>query len=238
MIQAITLGPITIHLYGLIIGLAVVAAWEWTTWILRQKKQDAHKYERTLWVLVLSGIIGARLYHVVDYWWYYSNHLGEIIAVWQGGLGIWGGVIGGSIGLWLSSKRRLMVADAVALSLPLGQAIGRWGNMVNEELFGRPTSLPWGWWVKGERLHPLFLYESLLNLGLFVGLNLWHKKHGGMGTGRFIGGYLIGYGIIRLCLESFRVISWQIAGMAAAQWVSLAAMAIGFLLIFWCRIKR
>ncbi len=244
----ISVGPVTIHLYGLIIGMAVIAALEWVHRVAMANKMDVSRFDQMSWKIILAGIVGARLYHVVDYWWYYSNHLAEVLAVWQGGLGIWGAIMGGLVAMGFLKEKRAVWLDLIALAVPLGQAIGRWGNWVNHELFGRPTSLPWGWWMPVEYrpeqykqsslFHPLFLYESLLNVGLFIGLNVWNKKRGGLGTGIFIGGYLIGYGLIRMGLEPLRIDNWQLGGLATAQWISLLAIFIGSGLVLRCRIKR
>ena len=125
---------------------------------------------------VPSGVIGARLYHVITDWQLFRNDLGAIVQIWKGGLGIWGGIaLGTLVGIGVARKRGLPVAlllTCVAPALPLAQSIGRWGNWFNQELFGRPTTLPWGLEVSastaqsagyaaGTQFHPTYLYESI-----------------------------------------------------------------------------
>ena len=173
-----TVGPVTFHLYGLMIGLGVLVG----AWVA--SKKDKKIWDCLVWVIG-GGIIGARLYHVVDWWSYYSQHLSQIPAVWQGGMGIYGGILGGILGLWIYTRRReepnlrlLKLLDVGALGLPLGQAIARWGNYFNQELYGLPTNLPWGIYIRPENrllevmdfkyFHPLWLYESLWCLIIFI----------------------------------------------------------------------
>ena len=136
---------------------------------------------------VLAGFLGARLYEVLFNWDYYGPHPGKIVAVWEGGLAIHGGLIAGPVvGITLAWRWRLPILqslDVAATSLALGQAIGRSGNFFNEEAFGSPTAFPWRLYVSpGQRpagyeafeyFHPTFLYESVWNLGVFLALVLW-----------------------------------------------------------------
>jgi len=191
-------------------------------------------WDGLLW-MVGGGVIGARFYHVVDYWQYYMANPGEILAIWQGGLGIFGGILGGVIGLWLytrSKSRFLKLLDLASLGLPIGQAIGRWGNFINQELYGKPTSLPWGIYIKPEKrllevltyekFHPLWLYESLWSLGVF-GVLYWLVKKGKikLGKGRLFVTYLGLYGLGRFWLEWLRIEFWEIYGVNVAQIISV-----------------
>ena len=249
MIQTIVLGPLTFHLYGLILGIAIVVGWWLTSRWVRKAGVIESDYEHLFWYVVVGGIMGARLYHVVDYWWYYQNHLTETVALWKGGLGIWGAVMGGTIGL-LSSKfkgqssnknQRYIMLDAAACALPLSQAIGRWGNFVNNELFGKPTQVPWKLFIPEANrptdyatfayYHPLFLYESILNLLLFLFFRYMAKGRWKVGSGKFLGGYLVGYGCIRILLEPLRIDAWRLGDMYAAQWFGLAAIVTGLIVI-------
>ncbi len=131
------------HWYGLIVGVGVVAGWSVA------EKIDPRVNKVLPWILVF-GIIGARAYHVIDQWSYYSQHLSQIVAIWNGGIGIFGGIIGGMVGLLLYKLTNKLtdiweVGAAIVTGLPLGQAIGRWGNLVNNELWGKHHE-------------PLFLY--------------------------------------------------------------------------------
>jgi prolipoprotein diacylglyceryl transferase len=181
----VEVGPLALHAYGVLLLLAIIAA-TWLTgvrWTRRGGDWDL-VYRVAMWG-VLGGIVGARLYHVVTSWNTVDDEWWEPFAVWEGGLGIWGGILGGVLaGAWVvhrSGESVLAFMDAVAPGLLLAQAIGRWGNYFNQELFGEPTSLPWGLEIDVENrpagfeefttFHPTFLYESLYNL-LGVGVLL------------------------------------------------------------------
>jgi prolipoprotein diacylglyceryl transferase len=174
----VDLGPIALHAYGVMLLLGIVAA-TWLTgvrWTRRGGDWDL-VYRVAMWG-VLGGVIGARLYHVITSWDTVNGEWWEPFAIWRGGLGVWGGILGGVLaGAWVvhragESVYRFM--DAVGPGLLLAQAIGRWGNYFNQELFGKPTDLPWGLeidpanrpagYAQFETFHPTFLYESLWNL--------------------------------------------------------------------------
>ncbi len=227
----------TFNLYGLILGLAILASFQASLWLAKERKVDIKVVEGLFWWVVIGGIVGARLYHVVDKWQeIYSLNPQSAFYIWNGGLGIWGAIIGGIIGLWLGKRflhygrndkggGRNELLDIVFFGLPLGQAIGRWGNFFNNEIVGK----------NGE---PLFLYESVLNLVLFGILVSLAKRDSsttvGMTKRGIIAGiYLIGYGLIRFLLEPLRPdsIVWKIGGLPAAQIFSAAALGIGAYLI-------
>jgi len=236
-----TVGPVTFHLYGLMIGLGVLVG----AWVA--SKKDKKIWDCLVWVIG-GGIIGARLYHVVDWWSYYSQHLSQIPAVWQGGMGIYGGILGGILGLWIYTRRReepnlrlLKLLDAGALGLPLGQAIARWGNYFNQELYGLPTNLPWGIYIRPENrllevmdfkyFHPLFLYESLWCLIIFI-IIINIIKVIPMGKGKIFAVYLGLYGLGRFFLEFLRLEAWTINGVNVAQMISAGLIlgALGFIM--------
>jgi len=236
-----TVGPVTFHLYGLMIGLGVLVG----AWVA--SKKDKKIWDCLVWVIG-GGIIGARLYHVVDWWSYYSQHLSQIPAVWQGGMGIYGGILGGILGLWIYTRRReepnlrfLKMLDAGALGLPLGQAIARWGNYFNQELYGLPTNLPWGIYIRPENrllevmdfkyFHPLFLYESLWCLIIFI-IIINIIKVIPMGKGKIFAVYLGLYGLGRFFLEFLRLEAWTINGVNVAQMISAGLIlgALGFIM--------
>jgi len=231
----LSLGRLTFHLYGFLIGLGVLVGAGVSAKMAKEVKLKAGAvWDSLLWILG-GGVLGARVYHVVDYWAYYRQNLGEIVAVWQGGLGIFGGIVGGVLGLWLYTKskvRFLKLLDVVAFGLPIGQAIGRWGNWFNQELYGKPTSSFWGIYIRPEnrllsvlnyeRFQPVFLYESLWCLGVF-GVLYWLVKNERveLGKGRLFMAYLGLYGLGRFFLEFLRLESWQIYGVNVAQAISL-----------------
>src|SRR3989339_1233857 len=171
-----------IYLYGLIIGFSIVLAWEISRRAARKKGVDEKTIENAFYWTVGVGIVGARVYHVIDLWEYYSVQPEKIMYLWNGGLAIWGAITGGFVGLWISwrlSKRRFRfveLTDVGVLGLPLAQAVGRLGNWVNGELYGK----------NGE---PLFACEALLNLSLFVILLTLRKKK--TFSGKLLGVYLI-----------------------------------------------
>lgn len=214
-------------LYGITISVSILSCLLVSEKIFPEKRKqiwDAGLY------CVLGGIVGARFYHVLDFLELYLSDPILILKIWNGGLGIWGAIVGGIAGLFIYSKKSgesfFEISDVIATVMPFGQAIGRWGNFFNSELMGRNTKLPWG--VNGQ--HPLFLYESLLNLGLFAFLvkTSGDRKKRGCLTSR----YLAGYAVIRFFLEFLRVDPWKIGGLNVAQMVSILALLLSGI-IYW-----
>lgn len=239
--MALRVGPLTIYWYGLLMSLAIVAG----VLVIRNlaKQSGLGKPEAVYdlaFAVILSALVGARIYAVLLFLPDYLADPWEVFKVWHGGLAIHGALMGGALALWLYCRRRRQSfwawADIVAVALPLGQAIGRWGNYFNQELFGRPTSLPWGILIDplhrpaGYELvryyHPTFLYESLLNLTLFA--VLWWLYRRRKQTGAVVSAYLIGYGTIRLAMEGLRIDPTPvIAGLRLPVLVSLLLVASG-----------
>ncbi len=195
---------------------------------------------------VVGGIIGARLYHVATDWGSFSGHLERIPMIWRGGLGIPGGLLGGIIfGLYAARRRDVPLAEMLTIAapaIPLAQSIGRWGNWWNQELFGKATTLPWALRISEDRLpdgypfgttfHPTFLYESLWNLALCLGL-LWIERKVRLRPGRLFAVYLLGYFTGRFWIEGLRIDRAHIiGGLRLNQWVAVvvALSAAGFLL--------
>jgi len=251
--NAITIGPLTLRMYGLMIALGVIAA----IWLLGRQLEDSGLGTRDdassigIWG-VGAGIIGARLYHVFTDWSRFSDDLGAIPKIWQGGLGIPGGLLAGIVvGAWQAKRRGIRPAVAVTFGVPaiaLAQAIGRWGNWWNQELFGKPTDLPWALEIDAEHLppgyapgttfHPTFLYESIWNL-LLCGFLLWVQKRYQLAAGRLLGVYLIGYGIGRFWIEGLRIDpSHEVGGLRWNQWVALAAIAAGAIYLLLTRGRK
>jgi phosphatidylglycerol:prolipoprotein diacylglycerol transferase len=256
---AFRVGNIPVHWYGIIIASAVLAAgWVGTREAQRRGEDPDIGWSMLLPVLVLA-VIGARLYHVIHQWDYYSQNLAQVPQIWTGGLGIPGAVIGGVLGIWLYTRymklNTLRWLDIFASAMLLGQAIGRLGNYVNQELYGPPTTLPWGIPIDathriGEwtnlvafpeattRFHPLFAYEGLLNLVgfvfiLWIGRRLAHRLY----DGDILLIYLMWYSAVRVWLETFRVQNWVILGIPTATWLGVLTflLAGGFL---WLRHAR
>ena len=230
------LGPITFHLYGLLIGVGIlVGAQVAESLRLRLKKTDKLLQRFIVWAtllyIVAFGLVGARLYHVIDFWDYYWLHPGKIIFLWEGGMGIFGGIAGGLLGAWLATKNIKIfwrLVDLVAVGAPLGQSIGRWGNYFNQELYGKATDLPWGIFITNEngRYHPLFAYEMIWNVIVFAILYcVTINRKVNIGTGVIFTSYLGLYSLGRFFLEFLKIDPWAIAGVNVAQSISLALMA-------------
>ncbi|MFH1170975.1 MAG: prolipoprotein diacylglyceryl transferase [bacterium] len=190
-----SIGPFLVRWYGLFLMLAALAGYVVT---LRIAKRDGWSSDAVLSLFVLTllaGVLGARLYHVLNEPMYYAAHPLEIIKIWHGGLAIHGGLIAGVLVLWGFARRwrlsLLQLTDLAAPGIAIGQAIGRWGNYFNQELFGRPTELPWGIPINpanrpaeqttAEFFHPTFLYESLWECAVFVLLLYLHRRRQRMG---------------------------------------------------------
>ena len=235
------LGPLKLNAYGAMIALGVVAA----VWLSgrRLEKRGAGTREDmssiALWG-VPAGVIGGRLYHVITDWELFSGHPERIIQIWKGGLGIWGGIfLGVIVGIWEGRRRGISTAvllTCVAPALPLAQSIGRWGNWFNQELFGRPTTLPWGLEVSafhtrqagfpvGTLFHPTFLYESLACLALCGMLLLLDKVV--KRDGYLFLYYTAGYTLFRFFNEGLRIDPAHSAGgLRLNQWVSIVVFAV------------
>lgn len=186
-----------------------------------------------LWC-VPAGVIGARLYYVAFEWQYYRGDLLKILNTREGGLAIHGALIGAVLVGYIFTRVKklpfLQTADIVAPSIIIGQAIGRWGNYVNQEAHGGPTSLPWGIMVDGVRVHPTFLYESLWNLGVFIILMLLRKNRKFDGQLFFLYGIL--YSLGRFWIEGLRTDSLMFYGLRTAQLVSLVVI-VSFSALYW-----
>lgn len=224
-----------LHAYGLAIALGVLAA-VWLSnrrWLALGGSADDITALAT-WG-VPCGIIGARIYHVLTDYQLYANDPLRALAIWDGGLGIWGGIAGGvGAGLLVCKKRGLpllTLMDVVAPALALAQAIGRWGNYFNQELFGRPTTLPWGLridplnrpenYAHYATFHPTFLYESFWNLAL-AGALLWLSRSYALRPGVLFGIYVMGYTFARFFIERLRIDeAHQILGLRLNEWTSL-----------------
>jgi phosphatidylglycerol:prolipoprotein diacylglycerol transferase len=246
------IGPIDVHGYGLLIVIgAVVGGYVATREARRRGEAPAHVWNGLV-VCIILGLIGARVYHILSSpadgsggFSYYTENPIAILLVWDGGLGLYGALVGGVTGVLIYARRhRLGIGrwlDIGAPGLVLAQAIGRWGNFINHELYGPPTTLPWGLTIGADhripryedlalyptdttRFHPTFLYESLWNLGVFVlltwGGRRWAHR---LRDGDVFLAYLTLYGIGRAWIEQlFRPDAWMANGdVAVASLISL-----------------
>jgi phosphatidylglycerol---prolipoprotein diacylglyceryl transferase len=242
----IDIGPFSFHLYGLLVGLALVLGIDLLQRIGLREGISQTYLKKVGWWVVISGIVGARLYHVIDFASYYQLYPMQTLEIWRGGLGIWGGIGGGLAGLWLFARRYRLnrheigkLLDALALAAPPAQAIGRLGNFVNQELYGLPTTLPWGIPIEVERrlagyeyvshFHPLFLYEGLLLMILWFLMRwIYRLERLQFGKGGYLALYFFGYGIIRYFLEPLRIEVWKVGGMRMAQVIALVVILTSF----------
>ncbi len=194
----IQLGPISIYWYGVLIVAGAMLAAHIASKLSSDNGHDPEIAWNLLLIVLITGVIGARVYHVVDEWAYYRLHPGEIFGLQMSGFGIYGAVLGGAIGLWGFAKyhklRFLEWMDYVAPGLILAQAIGRWGNFVNQELYGYPTDLPWGIYIAPEHRLPginniaimlkeFLLLAFLIRFGiffLFLVIREFHFSHPGV----------------------------------------------------------
>ncbi|MDH2428556.1 prolipoprotein diacylglyceryl transferase, partial [Sphaerisporangium sp. TRM90804] len=244
------LGPIPLRAYAFCIVLGIIAA----VWIGERRWRARGGEPGTITDLAVwavpFGLVGGRLYHVITDWQLYfgpdaPNRPIDVLYVWHGGLGIWGAIALGAVGVWIACRRRGIslsaVADTVAPGIAVAQAIGRWGNYFNQELFGGPTTLPWGLEIDPGRpgtvpgvatYHPTFLYESLWNLVL-AGVLIWVGSRYALRHGRLFAVYVAGYSIGRFWIEGMRVDpAHEILGMRLNQWTSLAIL-VGALVYLW-----
>ena len=189
-------------------------------------------------IAIPVAIICARLYYVIFSWDYYSQNPGEIFNIRGGGLAIHGGLIGGILTGFIYAKVKKLdffkTADAVMVGMPLAQAIGRWGNFINGEAHGGPTSLPWGIMVDGVKVHPTFLYESIWDFGIFLFIMFYMRKKKTY-EGEVIVSYITLYSIGRFFIEGLRTDSLMFGPIRMAQFVSLVGVVGGLVLHFYLK---
>lgn len=242
---------IPIMWYGILIATGIIIA---VVLSLREAKRIGENEDNILdlliWVLP-AAIIGARLYYVIFEWSYYKNNLGEILAIRNGGLAIHGGVIAAFLVGYIFVKKKNLkffrLADLVAPGLILAQAIGRWGNFINQEAFGGvvtenfisifPTFIRNQMYINGQYYHPTFLYESVWNIMVFSFLIFYRKKLKKK-DGELIAIYAIGYSIGRFFIEGMRTDSLMLGPLRIAQVVSLALIILGTVLLYLKRKKE
>ena len=256
---ALTLGPVAIHWYGLLISIGAALGVVLATKLAgRYGIAKDHIVNLSFWA-ILFGIIGARIYYVLYAWEFYRENLLDIVKLWEGGIAIHGAIIAGIITIYVYCKRHnlsiLRIADIAVVGVVVGQIIGRWGNYFNQELFGKPTGAPWGVPISaglrpsgftGEKyFHPTFLYESLLNivvLGILLLLHRWYiKKPSQRGEGWITFIYLMSYSAIRFTMEFLRIdYSPVVFGVRWAQLLSGGIFITGllFLILYFLVLQR
>ncbi len=236
------LGPLDVRFYGLLIALGAYLALRWTVSRYAAMGGEAELAERAALAAILLGFLGARIGYVIPRLDRFVDRPLEVLAIWQGGLALFGGLIAGTLAVIVVTRRGggdvRMMADAVAPGLPLAQAIGRWGNYFNQELYGRPTDLPWGLEVDpafrrpaevadATTFHPTFLYESLWNAALVL-LIVRLDRRRVLPRGALILVYATGYGIGRFLVELLRIDTIErYAGLSRNNWLALALIVVG-----------
>ena len=255
-ISQFSIGPVTIHLYALCILMGIVlAVWITTT---RWKKLGGN-FDQVLDITLVSvpaGIIGARLYHIIttpERFFGPDGDWAEMFRIWNGGLGIWGGVLFGALAAWAWCRHKhypmALLADAIAPGLLVAQAVGRLGNWFNQELYGAPTTLPWGLKLNmegtaighseqcydgatcpsGTLFHPTFLYEMIWNLiGAAIIVYIGSKAMKKLKAGSLFAVYIMWYTLGRTWIESLRIdYAHEFLGVRINVWVSMAVFVLG-----------
>jgi phosphatidylglycerol:prolipoprotein diacylglycerol transferase len=248
---AFQLGPISIGWYGLCYAIGLAVAYLVLVRLARIAGEDPDVVANGIIIVAVAALVGGRLYHVIDQWQQlYANDPLKIILPPYAGLGVYGGIATGTLAAWWYARRRGVPfarwADIIAPALFVMQAIGRWGNYFNQELYGPATTLPWGIPIDcahrvadvypcspalpelTARFHPLFLYESASGLlGAAFLIFLGFKLRARLRPGDLLLVFFIWYGVTRFLLESLRVDNWTFLGIPTAQLVSIAFITVG-----------
>ena len=241
------LGPIPLHVYGILLAVGVIvgaamSGRRWAAW-----SHDRDEFDDIIVVVVICGVVGARLYHVATDWYRFEGDWLRVFEIWRGGLSIWGVVIGGIVGVVVMCRIRhydtLGLMDAMVPGLVLAHAIGRWGNWFNQELFGEPSDLPWALEIDPTNrprgyehdttFHPTFLYESIYLLVLLAAL-LWVERRFRLKQGQLGALYVMGYTVERFWMENLRIDDAKlVGGLRVNAWVSVAAFLAGAVWFWW-----
>ena len=261
MIDGFSVGPLFIRFYGILLMLGALAGGFLATVEVKRRGHDPEMVWDLLVYLIVGGIIGARLWHIFTpppssiaqgfTTQYYLTHPLDALAIWKGGLGIPGTIIGGLVGMYLYARGHREIGfvdwmDIAAPGLALGQAIGRWGNFFNQELYGAPTTLPWAIYIDpAHRLagyenvayyHPLFAYESLLDLAnMFLLLWIIRRFHGTLKHGEVFNVYLIVYPVIRFGLDFLRLDASRVFSINVNQTLSAVVAVCALIVLVWRR---
>ena len=246
---AFQIGPVVIRWYGILMALAIVVG----LWLgHREARKEGLPADDIISVgqwAILAGLVGARLYEVIFNWDYYGRFPAKILAVWEGGLAMHGGlIVGPLVGVVLARRWKIPVLrglDVAAPSIVIGQAIGRWGNFFNEEAFGAPTELPWKLYISPPHrppgfsqfdfFHPTFLYESLWDLAVFIVLIVWLRRRLYRQPGGLFFAYVGLYSVGRFIIESVRLDSFWLGPFRVAQLASVLGVAIAIAGLAWTR---
>ncbi len=244
--NAFAIGPIVVSWYGAILIIAIIAGFLGTRYIFKKKQIPLdHLYGLLFWLLV-AGIVGGRIGNIIAEWQVYAADPSHVLRIWDGGISFHGVLIAAMLTVyWYCRHYRLsfwLVADSIAVAAPLMQAIGRWGNYFNQELYGTPSDVPWAipiapvnrpaTMIDYVYYHPLFVYESLLMLGTFLILwILWRRET--LRDGHYVLLYIILFSVIRFGLDFLRINPPEIGPLSIAQWLSV--VFVGGALLLWHR---
>ena len=235
------IGSVQVHIYGILMALAVAVAYVVIVKRYVRFGGQREAVERAAFWAVVVGFVGARLAYVSTHLYRFRGDPMGVLKLWEGGLALFGGLTFGAIAaafvMWRAKGRFVLMADAAAVGLPAAQAIGRWGNYFNQELFGTPTRLPWGLeidpshrpaqYANSTTFHPTFLYESLWNIGVIVFL-LWLERRRQLRRGTLFASYLVLYAGARFGLELIRTdTTFRFLGLSRNAWVALGVMLLG-----------
>lgn len=247
---AFEIGPLTVYWYGIIIGLGVILGYYFATKEAKGLGLNKDIFaDLLLWALPIA-LISARIYYVIFKWEYYSKNPGEIVAIWEGGIAIHGALIGATITAIIFAKKRGIsfwkLADIAAPSIILGQAIGRWGNFMNQEAHGGPVTIAIlenlqlpdfiidQMFINGQYYHPTFLYESIWNLAGFIILILLRRIK--LRQGELFLSYIFWYSIGRFFIEGMRTDSLMLTEtLRMAQFISVVLVICSLLVIYYRR---
>lgn len=236
---------LNIHFYGVIIALGILVAY---LFCYRMAKKYDLEQENLLDVILIglpAAIICARLYYVIFQWEHYKGDFLSIFKIWEGGLAIYGGIIGALISTYIYCRikkiKMTKVLDTCSFGLLIGQMIGRWGNFVNAEAYGAETTLPWRMELcdLGKSVHPTFLYESLWNFGIFLIFVFIYQKHQKFSGEMFLA-YIAGYGLGRFWIEALRTDSLFLGPLKVSQILALICVlcGVGFIIYFRNKAKK
>ena len=246
---AFTIFSLEIRWYGILTALALLIGFTAAYFIAKYRRQREDEILNFAPFAIIFAIIGARLLHVMVNWSYYAGNLSYIFAFRRGGLAIQGVMLGGILALLVFCRIRKLDfwlwADILATGLILGQAIGRWGNFLNQEAFGKPTSLPWAIYISPENrpfnyasyeyFHPTFFYESIANLALFILLFIMHRYYrnrpGKLPDGIIFAMYLGIYALYRTFIEAYRIDSTFFGPVKVVYIINFLAVIIALFIV-------
>ncbi len=255
---AFSIGPLAVHWYGIAYAIGLAAVYFVVSHEARWRRLDVELFPNAMIVVAIAALIGGRLYHVIDQWQLYRDNLPAIVLPPYSGLGVYGGIIAGTAAAFLYARWKhqsfLRWADAVAPGLFVMQAIARWGNFFNEELYGAPTNLPWGIAIQcqyrtqgyacppgsdpaatlGQHFQPMFLYESLSGLiGAIVLIWLARRFAARLRAGDLLLVFFIWYGSVRFAVETLKADNWTFFGIPTAMIISSVVVVAAVAVLLW-----